>query len=287
MKISELIKEKGQTLSFEIFPPKGDAPVEVIYKTLAGLSRLAPDFISVTYGAGGSNKGRALEIAGIIKHTYGIEPLAHLTCVGADKKAMQDQIKEMKEAGISNILALRGDVPEGMDKKSAFSVYPHASDLIEEIKTCAPECCIAAAAYPEIHSESDRLADDLRYLATKAQKGASFFVTQLFFDNLAYFRLVELLAAMGVEVPIVAGIMPVLNPSQILRMATLCGCSIPAAVSRMIAKYSGSPEDFKKAGIEYAAKQIDELWRMGASVHLYSMNKPEEIAEIVKLCGLR
>lgn len=288
MKIEKILQEKELTLSFEIFPPKADSPVDVIYTTLAGLSKLNPDFISVTYGAGGSNKGRALEIAALVKNTYGVEPLAHLTCVGASREETADQIRKMSEAGIENILALRGDVPKDMDPEHAFTAIPHASDLIAQIRKTAPDCCIGAAAYPEVHAESDSRAQDLCYLKKKADEGAAFFITQLFFDNDAYFRLCDYLEALNVKAPVVAGIMPMLNPEQILRMATLCGCSIPAGISHLIARYKNRPDDFRKAGMEYAERQIDALVRGGArGIHLYSMNKAEEITEIVRACGLR
>jgi methylenetetrahydrofolate reductase (NADPH) len=283
MRINELFKPGETVLSLEVFPPKADSPVDVIYNTLSQLSALKPSFISVTYGAGGSMSNRTIEIASVIKSRYGIEPLAHLTCVGAKRDGIERQLDEMRAAGIENVLALRGDIPEGMKTCDAFTDYKHGSDLVSHIAQRGG-FCIGVAAYPEMHFQSKDRASDLKWLRHKVECGASFMTTQLFFENEHYYRLVDNLRALDINVPVLAGIMPVLASQQILRMGSLSGCTIPAEITRLMARYK-NPEDFEKAGLEYCCKQIEDLLRNKVDgIHLYSMNKAAQSKQIVQSC---
>jgi methylenetetrahydrofolate reductase (NADPH) len=283
MKISEIFKPGETTLSLEVFPPKADSPIDVIYDTLAELSSLKPSFISVTYGAGGSMSNRTIEIASVIKSRYGIEPLAHLTCVGARRSDIDRQLDEMQAAGIENVLALRGDIPAGMDPANAFIDYQHGSDLVCHI-ALRKSFCIGVAAYPEVHFQSKSRAEDLKWLRHKVECGASFITTQLFFENEHYYRFVDNLRALDINIPVLAGIMPVLASQQILRMGSLSGCTIPAGITRLMARYK-DPQDFEKAGLEYCCRQVEELVRNRVDgIHLYSMNKAAQTKQIVRSC---
>lgn len=283
MRINELFKQGETGLSLEIFPPKPESPIDVVYDTLSELASLKPLFISVTYGAGGSTRERTTEIASMVKSRYGIEPLAHLTCVGAKKDEIDRQLNAMKAAGIENVLALRGDIPAGMEPWEAFTDYQHGSDLVSHIAERGG-FCVGVAAYPEVHFQSENRAQDLKWLRHKAECGASFMTTQLFFENSHYYRLVENLRALDINIPILAGIMPVLAVQQILRMGSLSGCTIPAGITRLMARYK-NPDDFEKAGIEYCSRQIEDLIRNKADgIHLYSMNKATQTKQIVKNC---
>lgn len=287
MRISGLFDPKKPTLSFEIFPPKKNVPVDTLYKTLDKLSGLKPEYISVTYGAGGSNSERMLEIAGAVQHRFGQCALSHFTCVGASHESVDAQLKAIKSAGIENILALRGDIPAGMEPESAFVHFRHASDLVEFIAK-KDDFCIGVAAYPEIHYESQDRTSDIAFLKKKVDAGADFIVTQMFFDNRAFFEFREMAYKAGVRVPLVSGIMPVLDSAQILNMTKMSGCSIPACLSRLFARYARDTEGLREAGLDYACDQINELVAEGADgIHLYSMNKWEATEHIVRACGLR
>jgi methylenetetrahydrofolate reductase (NADPH) len=240
----------------------------------------------VTYGAGGSNRDRTIGIASYVNQTYNLETIAHLTCVGANVASIDAVLKELEHGGIKNILALRGDVPEGMSKADAFTHFRHASDLIQHIRS-RDGYTIAAAAYPEGHAESASLADDIAHLKLKAEAGADFFITQLCFDKYKIENFFDKLGEAGVRAPVSVGIMPVLNPKQITRMSLLSACSIPAPLSKIIAQYGDSSEDFIKAGLAYAVDQIDYLNSIGINkFHLYTMNKAEAVSQIITDSGL-
>lgn len=286
-----LIKEhfrSGETVvSFETFPPKPTSPLETVYNTLKHLRGLNPAFISVTYGAGGSNQGRMLQLASALKAQYQSEVLAHLTCVCADALHIDEVLDSLSQMGIQNVLALRGDIPQGQTKATAFDAYRHASDLVRHIHNRGG-FCIAAAAYPETHIESDSEQADIDHLKAKVDQGVDFLITQLCFDNEKLLRFRDRIRAAGIHIPISFGIMPVLDASQILRMTTLCGCSIPAALSKLIGRYGQQPEEFKKAGIDYAIAQVSKLYQDRVDgIHLYSMNKHAAIETILNACHIR
>lgn len=277
MKTTEIFKNHT-VLSFEVFPPKRTGSVETIYSTLGELEKLHPDFISVTYGAGGSENCKAtLEIASAVKNDYHIESVAHLPCVGLSRADVLSQISLFGKAGIENILALRGDIPQGGECGSDFR---YASELIAFIR----ERCdfnIIAACYPEGHTESKSIVEDIRNLKTKVDAGADQLITQLFFDNNYFYRFRERCSLAGIHVPIEAGIMPVVNKKQIERMVSLCGVHLPRKFTAMMERYEHNPEAMRDAGIAYAADQIIDLTAQGGDgIHLYTMNNPYIAAKI-------
>jgi len=287
MKLSQLFLDNRQILSFEVFPPKPEVPLETLLESIPGFRELSPDYISVTYGAGGSTRGRTVEIASTLKNTFGIEAMAHLTCVGHSMEQIDGILENLKRENIENILALRGDPPidqPGFDfSRGAFR---YANELIAHIKKQG-DFCIAAAAYLEGHVDSRRLAEDRKWLRQKVDAGVDFLVTQLFFDNRLYFEFLDRAAQEGINCPIVPGVMPIFS-SRIKTMTARSGCSIPAQLVLMIDKYHDSPEDLRKAGIEYAGRQIRELLDGGApGIHLYTMNRLKSTTEVLKAAGLR
>lgn len=287
MKISELYNKKRQTLSFEIFPPKPHMPLDTLFNSIEGFKKLSPDYISVTYGAGGSQRGRTVEIASRLKNHYGIESMSHLTCVGHSVEEIDSLLKTMKEENILNILALRGDPPaDDPDFSFEKGAFRYASELIAHIRKTG-DFCIAAAAYLEGHVDSKRLSEDRRYLKIKVDAGVDFLVTQLFFDNRLYFDFLEKCAQIGINCPVIPGVMPIFS-AKIKNMIAKSGCSIPAKLVVMIDKYQDNPEDLRKAGEEYAGIMIRELLDGGAAgIHLYTMNKLESTIEILKIAGIR
>lgn len=287
MKICELYTRKDFVVSCEIFPPKPDFPLATIFDTLNGIAPLKPDYMSVTYGAGGSSCVRTVEIASAVKNAYGIETLAHLTCVGASRQETDRVLEQLKRERIENVLALRGDLPAGDSCVAEYERHEFAKDLIAHIQI-QHQFCVAAAAYPEGHFACPDKKTDREHLRQKVEAGADFLITQLFFDNRFFFELVEDVARMGLDIPISAGVMPVLNASQITRMTQLCGASISADLQRLIDLHGKNPAEMEKAGIEYACEQIRKLKQGGArGVHLYTMNKPVQTLEILRRTGLR
>ncbi len=280
MKIKEFFKNKP-VISLEIFPPKPEMPIDTIFNTIDALSGLKPAFMSVTYGAGGSSKAHTVKIADVIKNKYNIEALAHLTCIGAKRDEIDNILKQLKDYNIENIMALRGDIPVGSDPASLENAeYKYAKDLISYIKE-KDSFCIGAACYPEGHIECPDKVQDLKHLKLKADSGADFLITQLFFDNNLYYSLLEKLDILDVKLPVSAGIMPVINKRQIERITALCGASIPPKIKRILDKYGDNPEALKEAGIAYATEQIIDLLSSGAAgIHLYTMNRPEVAREI-------
>lgn len=287
MKIGSFYTREEPVLSLEIFPPKYDYPLETIFVTIDELQKLKPSYISVTYGAGGGKKDRTGEIAARIKRDYGIEPLAHLTCARHTKAEVNMILDKLWDEGIRNILALRGDPPED-DKDFDFSrqEYRYAYELIDDAKAKA-DFGIAAAAYPEGHVECNRLSKDLVNLKMKVDRGVDFLITQMFFDNRIYYDFVDKAIGAGINIPIVPGIIPVLNAKQIKRIIYLSGASIPHNMLKLVDAYENSPDDMAKAGIEFASSQVQDLIANKVpGVHLYTMNKAEAIIEIVKNVGL-
>lgn len=273
MKTKDLFQKKT-VLSFEVFPPKRTANIETIYKALEAMKELKPDFISVTYGAGGSGNSQAtVDIAQCIKNKYHIEPVAHLPCIGLKRADVDTILAQFKAAGIENILALRGDIPQ--DKAIEPGDFTYASDLIEYGKTLG-DFNFIGACYPEGHRESANLVDDIKNLKIKVDRGASQLVSQLFFDNNHFYRFRERCQLAGINVPIEAGIMPVINTRQIKRMVDLCGVELPRKFTAMMSKYEDDPEAMMDAGIAYAVNQIVDLLSEDVDgIHLYTMNNPE------------
>lgn len=283
MYIKSLYREKKPVLSFEIFPPKPEYPLDTVFQTIEEIRDLNPDFISVTYGAGGSNRSRTIEIASRIKKTYGIETVAHLTCVGHSPAELDQIVNEMKREGIENILALRGDPPRDRpDISFRPGNYCYAVELIRHLRRYSG-FCLGAAAYAEGHVDCKRWQDDWEYLRAKVEAGVDFLVTQLYFDNRVFYNFKENLLRMGVTAPVSSGIMPVLNPNQIKRMIYLSGASLPAKLLHLLDKYGDQPGEFEKAGIDYAINQINDLIENGVEgIHLYTMNRAEQTRIIIK-----
>ncbi len=268
MRIKEIFKEKT-VFSFEVFPPKKTSSIDVIYRTLDEMKDLNPDFISVTFSAGGSGNGHlACDIAAKIKE-MGIVPMIHLPCINYSRDEISATLEEINSRGIENILALRGDINPNIPPKTDFL---HASDLISFIRSKG-EFDIAGACYPEGHPDSDSLVDDVINLRKKVESGAQHLISQLFFDNEFFYDFREKAAIAGINVPIEAGIMPVVNKNQIERMVTTCGASLPKKFVKIMQKYEHNPEALRDAGIAYAVSQIVDLAANGVDgIHLYTMN---------------
>ena len=274
--------EHKPTLSFEVFPPKKDGDFESAFQVMDALGKLSPDFISVTYGAGGSRAGKTVEIASYIQNTLGIDAVAHMTCVGSRKEDLLRIAGELKRHNISHCLALRGDRPKDMsDEQFASRDFAHANDMMDFLREHT-DLHMAGACYPEKHFESFSMESDLNHLKRKQEAGAEFFISQLFFDNDYYYSFLEKAARKGITVPFCAGIMPITPAGQLGTTVTLSGSSIPKALANLIAAYGDNKEDMRKAGIDYAIRQIRDLQENGVNdIHIYAMNKPKTTAEIV------
>lgn len=275
MNIASLYQNKKTVYSMEVFPPKKAGSIETVYNTLYGLRGLPIDYISVTYGAGGSEvqKSKTAEIASLIKKEYGIEPLSHLTCVGSTREELEETLRNLKEAGVQNILALRGDMPAEGEVTMAF---PHASDLTKFIKEFDPYFNVAGACYPECHVDAANLDEDIENLKKKVDAGVTHLTTQLFFDNEIFYAFREKVEKAGINVPIAAGIMPIVKKAQVERTVAMCGASIPTKFARLISKYADSPEALNQAGLSYAVDQITDLVANDVrGVHVYTMNNVE------------
>ncbi|HIQ70929.1 MAG TPA: methylenetetrahydrofolate reductase [Candidatus Onthenecus intestinigallinarum] len=279
MRISSCFHQGRPTLSFEIFPPKGDLSLELARGVLAGLAPLSPDFVSVTCSAGGSgSSARTIDIAAEAQDGFGLTALAHQTCAGFTRAQIAQNAARLRHAGVENVLALRGDAADD----GAPMAYAHASDLIPALRDAG--LCVGAACYPEGHIACDSLQRDLQYLKAKEDAGASFFISQLFFDNACFLRFLEKARAAGVRAPILAGVMPILSKSQVSRMIFLCGVSLPASVVRLLWRYESDAPSLRSAGIELAARQTAQLLDAGVDgVHLYTMNHPDIAAQELDL----
>ncbi len=283
MKLFEIHQRKKSVLSFEIFPPKKDDELKNIDKTLEILCELQPDFISVTFGAGGSsNHNKTIRLAKKIKEEYHVEPVVHLTCLCYDRAEIDAFSKELASEGIQNVLALRGDRNPDLPEKKDFA---HASDLITYLKQTS-DFCISGACYPECHPESAGRVEEMRYLKQKVDAGAQVLLSQLFFDNNYFYRFVEDCRIAGIDVPITPGIMPVINARQIKRMVTMCGASLPQRFERIIHKFEGNKEALFDARISYALTHIIDLLANDVDgIHLYTMNNPTVARKICE--GIR
>ena len=279
MKIGSLLRDGKVHLSCEVFPPKKFDGIAQACKVTKEIAALKPAYMSVTYGAAGSTPGHTLAVAQAVQDS-GVTPLCHLTCVQSTREHVKQVLADMKAAGMENVLALRGDLPQGFDLASAD--YRYASELIAEIRERG-DFCIGGACYPEAHPESEDSMADLRHLKEKADQGCEFFTTQMFFDNSILYNFIYRARAAGITVPIVAGIMPVTNAAQIKRIMAISGSALPQRFVRIVDRYGSDPEAMMQAGIAYATAQIIDLFANGVpAVHVYSMNKPEIARRIME-----
>ena len=271
-------------ISFEVFPPKKEEEFDDVYRILRELGNLNPDFISCTYGAGGSRAGKTVEITSFIQNELKINAIAHITCVGFTEKDLADNCEALKKAGIGRVLALRGDRPQWMsDEQFNNRKFHYASDLITRLKRDT-DLDICAACYPEKHFEAPSFDEDLRHLKEKVEAGADSLISQMFFDNEYFYRFLEKAAAAGIHVPIHAGIMPITTAKQLGTTVSLSGSSVPKKLADLIATYGEDKDDMRKAGIEYAAAQIRDLRDHGVDgVHIYSMNKVKTTTDICRM----
>lgn len=275
---------QSTSLSFEVFPPKKEKEFDNIFDFLREAAKLHPDFISCTYGAGGSRAGKTIEIASFIQKELGIDAIAHITCVGFTKADLEENCKALEAAGVNHVLALRGDRPQHMtDEQFNSREFFYATDLVRHLKAHT-SLQISGACYPEKHFESPSLEEDITHLKEKVDAGVTSLVTQMFFDNACFYRFIELVRAKGIAVPIHAGIMPITTAKQLGTTVSLSGSSVPKELADMIATYGENKEDMRKAGIDYAVRQIRDLKEHGVDgIHIYSMNKLKTTTEI---CGL-
>ncbi|MBP5443150.1 MAG: methylenetetrahydrofolate reductase [NAD(P)H] [Treponema sp.] len=282
MTIKNILSEKKVSLSFEIFPPKKQDGFETVANAASELSKLTPDFMSITYGAGGSGGHSTVDIAKVVMDSK-VPALAHLTCVGNTMDSIQNIIGEMKSAGIENVLALRGDIPNGVEVSMDEGLY-HASNLIPILKEAG--FCVGGACYPEGHPESHNRQDDLENMRYKVDAGADFLTTQMFFDNDMLYSYLYRLQSIGIHVPVLAGIMPITTASQVNRMVKLSGAYIPSKLLSLCDKFSDKPEAMYQAGINYAVSQIVDLISNGVrGIHIYTMNRPQVARDILRNAG--
>ncbi|MCR4924655.1 MAG: methylenetetrahydrofolate reductase [NAD(P)H] [Clostridiales bacterium] len=281
MFISEKLKNNDVTVSFEIFPPKKEISMDSVFGITKELTQLKPEFISVTYGAGGGTSKNTVKIASHIQNELNTTALAHLTCVSSTEKEIDDIITQLKENKIENVLALRGDIPKDSDfpRDNHFN---YAYQLINKLKACG-DFCIGAACYPEGHIECQNKEIDIKFLKQKVDCGVDFLTTQMFFDNNVLYSFLYRALANGIDVPVVAGIMPVTNAKQIARSCQLSGTTLPPKFKTIVGKFGNNPEAMKQAGIAYAIDQIVDLIANGVKgIHIYTMNRPEIAREIMR-----
>lgn len=273
--------EKKSGLSFEVFPPKKDDEFENVYPLLKELAKLQPDFISCTYGAGGSRSGKTIEITSYIQQQLQINAIAHITCVGFTKEDLRRNCDALRDAGVNHVLALRGDRPQTMsDEQYNNREFYYATDLVRHLKEHT-DLQISGACYPEKHFEAPSLEVDLQHLKEKVDAGVTSLVSQMFFDNTFFYRFLDKARAMGINIPVHAGIMPITTARQLGTTVSLSGSSVPKALADIIATYGDDKEDMRKAGIDYAVRQIRDLKAHGVDgIHIYSMNKLKTTVEI-------
>ena len=287
MKIIDLLndsKKDGRlTMSFEVFPPKNETSFESVKNATEEIAALYPLFMSVTYGAGGGTSKYTLDIAKNIKERHGVPTIAHLTCVSSTRNTVREKIAEIRESGIQNIMALRGDIPESLrDSDQSAWDYKHAVELVRELKSIDSDFCIGGACYPEIHPESKDQREDIKYLKEKVESGCDFLTTQMFFDNNLLYNFLYKIREAGITVPIIPGIMPITNAKQIERALKLSGSHVPRRFISLVDRFGSDPAAMKQAGIAYATDQIIDLYANGiTNVHVYSMNNPDVAKKIL------
>ena len=281
MKIKDILKSK-RTISCEFFPPRDSDGIPAVLRTAGRIRSYNPDFVSVTYGAGGSTRAFTEEITSSLKRDTDLEVMAHLTCVAQTEEEVHTALVRLDELGIENVIALRGDPPAGQDNfVPAEGGFQHATELLRHVRDNF-EFCLAAACYPEGHVESSDLITDMNYVKMKVENGADFLVTQLFYDNQDFFRLMERAETLGIDVPIIAGILPILNTNQIRRFTSLCGSKIPDELDIQLERYVDDDDAVRELGIEYATRQVQELWDQGiAGVHFYVLNRNYSVSKIL------
>ncbi len=283
MKLIDILKGKKLSLSFEVFPPKASSSFDSVKTATEEIARLRPSFMSVTYGAGGGTSEYTLKIARNIKERYGVPTLAHLTCVSSTRETVRERIAQMKQAGIENVMALRGDLtPEMEGQDRSHWHYHHAVDLVRQLVESGADFCIGGACYPEVHPESANQKEDIKYLQEKVAAGCQFLTTQMFFDNNLLYNFLYKIREAGITVPVIPGIMPITNANQIERALKLSGSYVPQRFKSLVDRFGDDPAAMKQAGIAYATDQIIDLYANGiTNVHVYSMNKPD-VAEKIK-----
>ena len=283
MKITDILKQETPTLSFEVFPPKTEAGFDSVKTATEEIAALRPAFMSVTYGAGGGTSRYTLDIAKNIKKAYGVPTLAHLTCVSSTRETVREKIAAIQDAGIENVMALRGDIPEHLrDADRSGWDYRYAVDLVRELKEANPHWCIGGACYPEIHPESADQKEDIRRLKEKVDAGCDFLTTQMFFDNNLLYNFLYKIREAGITVPVIPGIMPITNANQVARAIQLSGSFMPQRFKSLVDRFGNDPAAMKQAGIAYATDQIIDLYANGiGNVHVYSMNKPDVAEKIL------
>ena len=280
MFIRDMLNNDKVTVSFEVFPPKADSSFDVVKSAIGELNGLHPDYMSVTYGAGGSTSKRTADIASHIQNELGTNALAHLSCIAATRGQISEQLKNLKNAGIENILALRGDIPENGVLPEGME-YHYAWQLVEEIKKVGG-FCVGAACYPEGHVECLNKTKDLDYLKQKVDCGCDFLVTQMFFDNNVLYTFLYNALKAGIEIPVTAGIMPVTNSKQISKICSLSGTSLTPKFRAILDKFGDNPAALKQAGIAYTVDQIVDMVSNGIKgIHVYTMNKPDVAKSIL------
>ena len=282
MKIIDRLTQPTLSLSFEVFPPKTEMRFDSVKSATEEIAKLHPSFMSVTYGAGGGTSKYTLDIAKNIKELYDVPTLAHLTCVSSTKATVGEKIRQIREAGLTNVMALRGDIPAGRENEDRSGWdYRHAVDLIRELKESGADFCIGGACYPEIHPESANQKEDILYLKEKVDAGCDFLTTQMFFDNNLLYNFLYKIREAGITVPIIPGIMPITNGTQVARAIKLSGSFMPQRFKSLVDKFGSDPAAMKQAGIAYATDQIIDLYANGiTNVHVYSMNNPDVAAKI-------
>ena len=281
MKIVDKFKEKNPLISFEIFPPKADYPIDTIFNAIDELYNMDPDFMSVTYGAGGSTKDKTVEISSYIQNKYNLTSIAHVTCISSAKSEISNILNSLEENNVQNVLALRGDYPKDSAIALPIDGFKNSVELIEHFKRNS-NLCVGAACYPEKHPDASNLNEDIDFLKRKMDAGADFLVTQMFFDNELFYDFYDKAVQKGVNLPIITGIMPILNKNQINTIVNLTGNSIPKKFERLLTKYSNNPEALREAGMSYAVSQIIDLLSWGVDgIHIYTMNKPSTARKIL------
>ncbi|WP_313341994.1 methylenetetrahydrofolate reductase [NAD(P)H] [Sedimentibacter sp.] len=281
MKIKDKFKVKRPLLSFEIFPPKANYPVDTIYNSIDELYNLYPDFMSVTYGAGGSTKDKTIEISSYIQNKYNLTSIAHITCISSSRNEINNILNSLKENNVHNVLALRGDYPKDTAYTPPNDGFKNSVELIEYFRKNT-NLCIGAACYPEKHPDAYDLNADIDFLKRKADAGADFLITQMFFDNELFYDFFDKVQKKGINLPIITGIMPILNKNQIKAIVNLTGNLIPAKLRRILDKYENNPVALNEAGISYAISQIIDLLSWGVDgIHIYTMNKPSTAKKIL------
>ena len=283
MKITQLLSRDTLSISFEVFPPKTDTAFESVKTATEAIADLHPAFVSVTYGAGGGTSRYTLDIARNIKERHGVPTLAHLTCVSSTRETVQARIREMKAAGIENVMALRGDLtPELKEQDRSAWPYRYAVDLVRELKESGADFCIGGACYPEVHPESRDQKEDIRYLKEKVDAGVEFLTTQMFFDNNLLYNFLYKIREAGITVPVVPGVMPITAGNQVARAIQLSGSFMPRRFVSLVDKFGSNPAAMKQAGIAYATDQIIDLYANGIkNIHVYTMNKPDVAKKIM------